>query len=146
MDLAPWAWLIVPLGVCRAMQIVLWDRITQRPREWLLDRLPDGGYLAYLLRCPWCVSVWLGLAAVALLSWGSSRAGALLVLAGLALSLAAVVLDRLIDRYAPDEPLPASPPAPAPPGTVYGRVDDAPPYAVASALDHLTGDDTRREG
>lgn len=112
MNLTTWAWLIVPLGVTRAMQIVLWDRITQRPRDWLLEKLNPAGYgmkdprrpyLSYLLECPWCVSVWLGLVVVGLVLWDATRAVALAVLAALALSLLAVLIDRAIDRTLPDE-------------------------------------------
>jgi hypothetical protein len=101
-----WALVVVPLGTTRAMQIFLWDRITKKPREWALRRFnPEGydmgdprrGYLSYLLECPWCSSVWIGLAVAAGLYIGSTRIVTLLVLTGLSASLAAVVLDRMID-------------------------------------------------
>lgn len=93
------------LAVARATVLVTEDRITERPREWALNRLyareqatylaeirreveesPAGvwtdqmqesfisifrrdnaephGYLAYLLTCQWCASIWLALPAV----------------------------------------------------------------------------------
>jgi hypothetical protein len=153
-DLTSWAWLIVPLGVTRAMQIALWDRITQRPRAWLLRKLnPDGlgmgdpnrPYLSYLLECPWCISVWIGLAAVLAVIVPATRTAALVILAALALSLVAVLLDRMIDRFLPDNP-----PAPASPPTVQGGVvavwPEEAPQAVVDALADLTGDDSPREG
>lgn len=146
MDLTKWAWLIVPLGVTRAMQITLWDRITAAPRAWLGDRLNPDGYLGYLIRCPWCISVWIGALTVALTVWGTTREWTLRVLAALALSLVAVVLDRVIDRVAPDDPAPTVDPGPVLADATalpVGWVDDSEPVppAVAAALDEMTGDD-----
>lgn len=147
MNLTTWAWLILPLGVCRATQIALHDRIFEKPRSWLLSKLnpnglpmtdPERPYLSYLLECPWCLSVWIGFAAVALVLWDATRAGALAVLAALALSLAAVVLDRMVDRWFPDQPHSSG-------VTIEGDLhvhsppEQAPP-AVAAAFEELTGD------
>lgn len=160
MDLTKWAWLIVPLGVTRAMQIALWDRITQRPRAWLLRRLnpedrgmgdPRRPYLSYLLECPWCISVWIGLAAVLAVIVPATRTAALVVLAALALSLAAVVIDRMIDRWLPDQPHPPAPPVVVGDVNVNvapeqaGTYEEA-PAVVAAALADLTGDESYREG
>lgn len=155
MNLTRWAWLILPLGVCRATQIVLWDRITQGPRRWLLRHLnPEGygmrderrGYLAYLLECPWCMSIWLAALAVVLTWWGSTRQATLLVLLVLALSLIAVGIDHAYDRWLPDEPPQAETGIGAfmeqNAGKPYQWGGLAPPEHVADAFNHLTGDDT----
>lgn len=132
MNLTPWAWLILPLGVCRALQIALWDRIFAAPRSWLLRKLNPQGlalndparpYLSYLLECPWCLSVWIGAAAVALVLWDAARQITLAVLAALALSLVVVAVDRTFDRWLPDRPVPA------------------PPAHVGRAFDQLAGDE-----
>lgn len=139
MNLTGWAWLIVPLGVCRALQLALGDRIFEKPRAWLLRKLnpqglpmgdPKRSYLSYLIECPWCLSMWIGLAAVGLLLWDATRAATLALLAALALSLLAVVLDRAVDRWFPDQPHPAPPPPP----------EQAPAH-VATAFDKLAGDE-----
>lgn len=51
--------LLVFLAVARLTRLVVEDAILDRPRAWLQSRKPDGP-LAYLLGCPWCVSIWLG--------------------------------------------------------------------------------------
>lgn len=167
MDLTTWAWLIVPLGVTRAVQIVLWDRITKGPRAWLLERLnPEGygmgdprrGYLSYLLECPWCMSIWVGALVTAGLLWDLTRAATLAVLLVLALSLAAVIIDRMVDRWLPDEAPPAAPAEVnvgqvvlgGPQGGEFvqdvGYVGDDPPPEVAQALADLAGADTDELG
>lgn len=140
MNLTTWAWVLLPLGVCRAVQILLWDRITEAPRRRLQARLnpegrsmrdPERPYLSYLLECPWCLSVWVAALFVALTLFDPTRQGALAVLLVLALSLLAVGIDRAFDRFLPDEPLQPDPP-PAPPAQ--------PPAHVADAFSNLTGD------
>lgn len=115
MNLTPWAWLIVPLGLCRLLQIVLWDRVLRRPRGWLLRKLnpeglsmhdPDRPYLSYALECVWCMSVWVGSWLVPLLLWDLTRAATLAVLLVLALSLVIVIFDRTVDSVWPDPPSP----------------------------------------
>lgn len=142
MNLTAWAWLLLPLGVCRAVQIALVDRIFEKPRAWLLTKLnpkglpmahPDRGYLSYLLECPWCISIWVAALAVGLVAWDATRAGTMIVLAVLTLSLLAVVLDRIIDRAVPDQPH-------ATEGTGPVMVEE-PPAGVTEAFAHLSGDD-----
>jgi hypothetical protein len=137
-NLTPWLWALLPLGVCRATQIVLFDRVSEAPRRWLLERLnphdyevddPRRPYFSVLFSCPWCMSTWLGALAVALVAWDATRAGALFVLAALSLSLLAVGIDRAYDRWLPDMPHSTA--------TVYGdgyRVE-GPPTEVADALE-----------
>lgn len=140
MNLTTWAWVLLPLGVCRAVQIALWDRITEAPRRWLLARLnpegrsmrdPERPYLSYLLECPWCLSVWVAAVAVGLTLYGPTRQATLAVLLVLSLSLLAVGLDRAFDRFLPDDPPAPEPAPPAPAG---------PPAHVADAFHDLTGD------
>lgn len=111
-DLNAITMLILALGTTRAVQIALWDRITEAPRGWLQGKLnPEGlgmhdpgrGYLSYALECVWCSSVWIGLATAALFAWETTRVGLLIIEGALALSLLAVVIDRMVDRWLPDE-------------------------------------------
>lgn len=138
MNLTPWAFVILPLGVCRATQIMLFDRVTATPRNWLLRQLNPHGYpvddprrpyLSVLWECPWCASVWLGAVATGFVAWDGSRAATLLVLAALALSLVAVAIDRMFDRWLPDMPHSSA--------TMYGEgfSVEGPPTEVQAAFD-----------
>ena len=60
------AWLLVlltMLSVARLTRLVTDDAILDTPRGWLLER---PGKLAYFVSCPWCVSIWVGAGASAL--------------------------------------------------------------------------------
>ena len=52
--------ILCALATARLTRLVVEDRITLAPRAWLLRRLPEDGMLAYLIVCPWCVSVYVG--------------------------------------------------------------------------------------
>lgn len=80
-------WLVYALAVARVTRIVTSDRITEGPRERLAAALwrrfkpvvpPDDWDVAepplavYLLRCPWCVSIYVGAAAAPIAYfWGA---------------------------------------------------------------------------
>lgn len=104
----PVAWLVVtlPLGVCRATQLAMYDKVFEKPRN-LFRRL--GEYPRFSIACPWCTSTQLALIVVTLLAWDFTRNVTAWILMGLAMSLVAVLVDRLIDRstYLADEPLDA---------------------------------------
>lgn len=51
-------------AVHRLTRLVTSDELTRPLRERLVDRNPDGR-LAYLAGCPWCTSMWAGLAVAA---------------------------------------------------------------------------------
>lgn len=55
---------LMSLATYRLSLLVTADALTERPREWLLRRVADDGYLATLLGCAWCVSMWVGTAVV----------------------------------------------------------------------------------
>lgn len=59
---------VFALAVARATRLVTSDKITERPRNAILRRLPDDSLWAYLLLCSWCVSVYLAPVA-AILAW-----------------------------------------------------------------------------
>ena len=56
------------LAVYRLTRLVVADELTAGPRERILTRVQDRPLLAYLVTCPWCISIWLALAWVLLAS------------------------------------------------------------------------------
>lgn len=52
--------LIAVLAVYRITRLITTDAILREPREWIVAKLPPGGYLDELLHCAWCVSFWVG--------------------------------------------------------------------------------------
>lgn len=75
----------------RLTKLVIDDRLVEAPREWLFERFPpESTYIGYLVTCPWCVSMWVGLGtqvarAVAPRLWG-----------GIALALAASAVSGIV--------------------------------------------------
>lgn len=54
-------WLLVllaVLAVARLTHLVTTDYILDRPRAWIGAHAPTS--IAYLITCPWCLSIWLG--------------------------------------------------------------------------------------
>lgn len=64
-------WLLIilaVLAVARLTHLVTTDFITDRPRAWLGQHAPTS--IAYLVTCPWCLSMYLGFAvAVPVMLW-----------------------------------------------------------------------------
>lgn len=63
------------LAVARVTRLITTDHIISRPRNaivrWLSDR--DHDQLAYLVFCPWCISIYVGAgAAGAWYAWGET--------------------------------------------------------------------------
>lgn len=60
-----WAYVLLTLAAFRAWKLVADDRILDRPRDWLLDRLDtrrgDETYWGDFLICPWCAGFWISL-------------------------------------------------------------------------------------
>lgn len=85
------------LAFARLVVLLVQDTITAGPRERLAVALKERGHdmLAYLVLCPWCVSVWLALpAAPVIYAYGNSP-WLLMPALALALSAAAGVLARV---------------------------------------------------
>lgn len=64
--------LVAALATARLTRLITTDRITERPRMWLLMRLDPEGLGAYLVTCSWCVSVYVGAGAATLVWAGPS--------------------------------------------------------------------------
>jgi hypothetical protein len=60
-------------AVARITRLVTSDRITEAPRDWILDRINPHGLATYLITCSWCVSVYAGfIVAPVAHYWGNS--------------------------------------------------------------------------
>jgi len=46
----------------RLTKLIMEDRITEDLRALIFDKFPRDSKMSYLLTCPWCVSVWAGMA------------------------------------------------------------------------------------
>jgi len=53
------------LAFARLVVLITSDVITRKPRQAMIDALEERGHemIAYLVTCPWCVSIWLALPA-----------------------------------------------------------------------------------
>lgn len=45
----------------RLTRLVMDDKITEDFRNLIFEKFPRDSKLAYLIGCPWCVSIWAGL-------------------------------------------------------------------------------------
>lgn len=63
------ALLVAALATARLTRLITTDEILRQPRQWLLRKLPENGMLAYLLVCPWCMSVYVGAAIAGAGAW-----------------------------------------------------------------------------
>ncbi len=53
------------LAFARLVVLLCLDVITRKPRQAVIDALEERGHLmaAYLVTCPWCLSIWLAIPA-----------------------------------------------------------------------------------
>lgn len=67
--MSPFAALVGTLALARVTRLITADFIFDTPRRWVQAHAPWR--IAYLLRCPWCLSVWLapGFALTVVLWW-----------------------------------------------------------------------------
>ena len=58
---SPWEWALLALAAFRIWKLIADDALLDRPRVWVLARLPDGKAELFIV-CPWCLGWWLSLA------------------------------------------------------------------------------------
>lgn len=90
-----WSWLqvtLLALAVARVGVLIRTDRISRAPRYAIARRVNPNGYIAYLLGCPWCISIWIGAAAAVTAYFWWHEPAYRIVVAALALSYVASVL------------------------------------------------------
>lgn len=59
------------LAVARVTRILTIDKIMEPARMWVLQRNGREGMYTYGVHCPWCMSIWFGALAGALLWWAT---------------------------------------------------------------------------
>jgi len=81
----------------RLTVLITMDMITARPRDATVTALKERGHdmLAYLLLCPWCVSIWLAVPAAPIIYAYGDSPWLFVPALGLALSGAAGALARV---------------------------------------------------
>jgi hypothetical protein len=90
-------YLVYLLAFARLIVLITMDMITARPREAVVEALKERKHnmLAYLLLCPWCVSIWLAIPAAAIIYAYGDSPWLFVPALGLALSGAAGALARV---------------------------------------------------
>ena len=85
------------LAFARLVVLLTQDTITARPRDALAEALLERGRksLAYLVLCPWCISVWLAIPAAPIIYAYGQSPWLFVPALGLALSAAAGALARV---------------------------------------------------
>lgn len=61
------------LATARITRLITDDKITERPRTWLVLKLEGHPQFQYLMYCPWCASMYVGaVVAGAWWAWGDT--------------------------------------------------------------------------
>ena len=95
--ISPWEFLLMLGAVAYGFYLVSEATLTERPRDWILERLDSDKAEAFVV-CPWCVGFWL---ALIVLAWYTVAEGWLgwfwFPVTWLALAAANGLLHRLTD-------------------------------------------------
>lgn len=85
------------LAFARLVVLITSDMITARPRENVVEALKERKHnmLAYMLLCPWCISIWLAIPAAPIIYAYGDSPWLFVPALGLALSGAAGMLARV---------------------------------------------------
>lgn len=85
------------IAFARLVVLITMDTITVRPRDAVVEALKERGHnmLAYMLLCPWCVSIWLAIPAAPIIYAYGNSPWLFVPALGLALSAAAGALARV---------------------------------------------------
>lgn len=87
--------LIAALAVARLARLITIDRISMPLRVRIQAWNGDMGWWTYLTNCPYCMSVWIGMAVAPLYWWFGNTPGFLIPAIGLALSELTIFAHRL---------------------------------------------------
>jgi len=93
-----WVLAVYALAVARLTALVTVDGITEPVRNGVLRKMPDnrvGEFVAELITCQWCASMWVAAATVPVVWWHSKAGWAIVAGLVLAASQVAGMLSRL---------------------------------------------------
>lgn len=65
--------ILMVMSTARITRLVTTDRLTEAPRDWVLDRVDPLGLITYMLGCPWCISIWVGMTLAPITYWFGSE-------------------------------------------------------------------------
>ena len=85
------------LAFARLVVLLTMDMITARPRDAVVEALKERGHkmLAYMLLCPWCISIWLAIPAAPIIYAYANSPWLFVPALAMALSAAAGALARV---------------------------------------------------
>ena len=83
------------LTVTRLTRLIVEDRITIALRQWIVRRWGEDSKLAYLIHCPWCISLWVSAPVMVVAILYPNR----WVVAGLAILAGSMVSGLLLDTW-----------------------------------------------
>lgn len=83
------------LAVTRLTRLIVEDRIAIALRQWTVRKWGEDSKPAYLIHCPWCVSLWVSAPVMAAASLYPNR----WVIAALAIPAASMVAGLLLDTW-----------------------------------------------
>lgn len=64
--------LLLLLAVVRATRLLVFDKLTEPFREWVVGKWGTESMFVYLWFCPWCVGFWVSLAG-AVVAWTATE-------------------------------------------------------------------------
>lgn len=87
------------LAVARITRLIVEDRLLVGVRQWAVRKWGEDSKPAYLLHCPWCMSIWVSVPVMPVAIIFPNR----WVVAALAIPAAAMVAGLLLDTFAREE-------------------------------------------
>jgi hypothetical protein len=87
------------LAVARVTRLIVEDRVLVGLRQWVIRRWGEDSKPAYLILCPWCMSIWVSLPIMPVAVLFPNR----WVVAALAILAASMVTGLLLDTFAREE-------------------------------------------
>lgn len=86
--------IVATLTVARLTRFIIDDQLTIGFRRWTLQKWGDTSWQSYLITCPWCMSIWIGILIMPVAAlWPS-----IWVIAPLSVPAASMITGLLLDK------------------------------------------------